>query len=146
MKKFPTYRGCLTIEYSPLVLRESAFCLFVFLPEVPLGVLPTMTQRMSSPKKATQMEKISQLFSNGRPAKVSINCESSSPITSIGMSSNGRKLLHLKSQPPLFSYSSLIAIRKSLFVILKSGGKLKRNNSKSKFHFRGSQMFDGELK
>jgi len=42
IKKLPEYSGCLTTEYSPVVFKETAFCFFVLLSDVPSGVCPTV--------------------------------------------------------------------------------------------------------
>ena len=42
MIKLPKYKGCLIIEYIPVVFKTSAICCRVFVPEVPSGVEPTV--------------------------------------------------------------------------------------------------------
>lgn len=38
IKKSPKYKGCLTMEYIPLVFKKSAICFSVFLPDIPFGM------------------------------------------------------------------------------------------------------------
>ena len=49
MIKFPKYKGCLTVEYIPVVLRYFALCFFVFLPDVPTGTYATVIILINSP-------------------------------------------------------------------------------------------------
>ena len=99
MIKFPKYKGCLTVEYIPVVFRYFALCFFVFLPEVPGGVYATVKIRILSPMNDIMSPEYKRIHSK------SSEIEIVSKYKRNGMMNKGRKLLCLNSQFPVDSNS-----------------------------------------
>ena len=62
IKKFPKYKGCLTVEYIPFVFKDAAICFVVFLPDVPIGTKAIVSMRINSPKYDIVNPKINKSF------------------------------------------------------------------------------------